>query len=356
MAEDLRIDSHKLIFHPDRVSKWLSGGNIYPLTVEISISGGCNHRCQFCAFDYLGFKAAILEEDLLLDNLRIMAINGVKSVVYAGEGEPLVHKSAPNIIQKTKQLGLDAAMSSNGVLLTETVAESCLPFLSWVRFSVNAGTSQTYQKIHGSRTEDFQTVLANLHNAVEIKLRNNLTTTLGVQLLLIPENINEVVTLGNIMKEIGVDYYTVKPYSHHPKSINNIGQSIDYQNHIDLEKELKELEEPDGFKIYFRHHSMLKRSQHQRHYQQCLGLPFWTFIDSRANVWGCSAFLSDPQFCYGNLHEKSFVQIWESDHRQRVLEYIKNMDISDCRELCRLDEINSYLDQLKHPGAHVNFI
>ena len=37
--------------------------------------------------------------------------------------------------------------------------------------------------------------------------------------------------------------------------------------------------------------------------------------------------------------------------------YFYNMDLEkNCRELCRLDEMNKYLDELVHPGEHVNFI
>ena len=49
---DYRIDSHKLIYHPERVADWMAGNNIYPICMEISPSSSCNHRCQICAFDY----------------------------------------------------------------------------------------------------------------------------------------------------------------------------------------------------------------------------------------------------------------------------------------------------------------
>ena len=47
-----------------------------------------------------------------------LPVKGLKSIVYAGEGEPLLHKEAFDIINYTKALGIDAAVSTNGVLLT----------------------------------------------------------------------------------------------------------------------------------------------------------------------------------------------------------------------------------------------
>ena len=32
------------------------------------------------------------------------------------------------------------------------------------------------------------------------------------------------------------------------------------------------------------------------------------------------------------------------------------LDVTKCRQVCRLDKINSYLWELIHPGHHVNFI
>ena len=56
MSDKIRMDSHKLIFHPERICAWLNGEKIYPIEVEIAPSGACNHRCVFCALDYIGYK------------------------------------------------------------------------------------------------------------------------------------------------------------------------------------------------------------------------------------------------------------------------------------------------------------
>ena len=48
-----RIDSHKLVYHVSRVNGWLNGENIYPIYAEISPSGACNHRCSYCALDFM---------------------------------------------------------------------------------------------------------------------------------------------------------------------------------------------------------------------------------------------------------------------------------------------------------------
>jgi len=354
LSDDIRIDSHKLIFHPDRVASWSRGENIYPLTVEISPSGSCNHRCCFCAFDYLDYQPGFLERDLMIDNLRQMAANGVKSIVVAGEGEPLLNKETPDIINKIREFGMDVGMSSNGVFFTPAIAEQCLSSLTWVRFSVNAGMPNTYQRIHGGGTKDFETVLVNVENAVKLKRERNLATTIGVQLLMIPDNVNEVVELGKRLHKIGVDYFTVKPYSQHPKSLNVIDTSFDYKAFLNIEDQLNKLR-TDSFQVMFRSDSMQKLSQ-CRSYHRCLGLPYWAYIDSKANVWACIAYVGDENFRYGNLHEQSFPAIWQGMQREKVMAHVANMDVAECRELCRLDEINTYLHQLKSPSRHDNFI
>ncbi len=353
MKENIRMDSHKLIYHPDIVARWLDGENIYPIELEIGLTNACNHRCIFCAVDYTGYKPDRIDRKLLIDNLKELAPRGVKSIIYAGEGEPLLHKDAPDIINQTKSLGIDAAMSTNGVLLTPEVSRDCLKSLTWVRFSTAGITDETYDKIQRGKPGDLAKVLYNMEAAVKVKRDQHLPTTLGVQLLLLPDNRNEIVQMGRKLREIGVDYFTIKPFSQHPQSQNIL--QVDYQEMLELEKEVKELQTED-YTIYFRAHSMHKL-ECKRCYKHCWALPFMVYIDAKGNLWPCIVFMGKDTLKYGNLNEESFVEIWEGAHRKEIVDYFMNMDLeTNCRELCRLDEMNRYLEELKNPGGHVNFI
>lgn len=353
MAENIRMDSHKLIYHPDTVARWMNGENIYPIELEIGLTNACNHRCIFCAVDYTGYKPDVMDKQLLLKNLEALAPKGVKSIIYAGEGEPLLHKEAPDIINQTKEFGIDVAMSTNGVLLTPEVSRTCLKSLTWIRFSTAGITDETYDKIQCGKPGDLSKVLFNMEEAVKIKREQKLATTLGVQLLLLPDNKQEIVQMGKELKKIGVDYFTIKPFSQHPQSQHIL--QVDYNEMLDLENEVKELQTED-YKVYFRAHAMQKL-ECERCYEHCWALPFMTYIDAKGNIWPCIVFMGKEELKYGNLNEESFVNIWEGEHRKAIADYFMKMDLNkNCRELCRLDEMNKYLNELKYPGAHVNFI
>ena len=93
-------------------------------------------------------------------------------------------------------------------------------------------------------------------------------------------------------------------------------------------------------------------------YKKCHATPFfWAYVMASGDVYGCSAYLLDERFAYGNLNSQSFKEIWHSEQRRKNYQYIQHsLDISECRKNCRMDEVNSYLWDLKYPPAHVNFI
>jgi len=351
-----RIDSHKLIYHVPRINSWLTGKNIYPIYMEVSPSGACNHRCTFCALDFMEYQKRYLNASVFKERLIEMGQLGVKSIMYAGEGEPFLHKQMSDIIGHTKAAGIDVALTTNGVLFRKMLAEEILGVVEWIKVSINAGTSDTYAKIHGTKPSDFAKVIDNMSYAVRIKRDKGYKCTLGMQMLLLPENQHEVLLLAEIAKNTGVDYVVIKPYSQHLMSKTTKYKNITYSNYLNLSEELSKFN-CDDFSVIFRMNAMNKWDKGFRNYKHCQALPFWSYIDAGGNVWGCSAYLEDERFRYGNIYNDSFQDIWEGEKRTESVRLAeKELDTNQCRVNCRMDEINRYLWELKHPPAHVNFI
>ena len=352
-----RIDSHKLHLHPERVADWSRGKLVYPIYVEIAPAGACNHRCTFCAVDYIGYVVRFLDADVLKERLGEMGRLGVKSVMYAGEGEPLLHKRLGEIIVHAKRAGIDNAITTNAVALTERFAHEALPATSWIKASVNAGTREDYARIHQTDGKDWDRVWKNLAGAVEVRTRLGARCTLGAQMLLLPDNVAGAVDLAKRCRDAGLDYLVIKPYSQHLMSLTHEYEGIDYTPYLHLADDLEALND-ERFHVVFRRHTMQKLADASRHYQKCLSTPhFWAYIMAHGDVYGCSAYLMDQRFLYGNILTQTFEDIWTGEARRRSQTFVENeLDISECRKNCRMDEVNRYLWELRHPDPHANFI
>lgn len=356
MADEYRIDSHKLMLHPGRVARWLAGENIYPIYMEISPSGACNHRCTFCALDYMEYRPRFLQTSLLKERLSELGSLGLKSIMMGGEGEPLLHRDMAEIILHAKGSGIDVAMTTNGVLLTKEFAREALQSISWIKVSINAGTPESYGRIHRTKQDDFERVLANLATAVQVGRELGAECVIGAQMILLPENAAEVQELVAYCRAAGLRYLVIKPYSQHHRSITHEYEDFDYGPYIGMVRQLETCNDSQ-FQVVFRENTMRKMQRDRRGYERCQALPFWSYIDSDGNVWGCSAYLGDEQFLYGNIYEQTFAEIWTGERRRKSLDFVHcDLDPKGCRMNCRMDEINLYLWELTHPGSHVNFI
>jgi radical SAM protein with 4Fe4S-binding SPASM domain len=280
--------------------------------------------------------------------------------MYAGEGEPLLHTKINEIVKLTHDSGIDVAFTTNATVMNDKFIQQSLNKTKWIKVSLNAGMAETYQKIHQSKAGDFDKVMANLKKAVEFKKANNLSCTLGVQSLLLPENADEMDTLAKLCRdELGLDYLVVKPYSQHLSSDTHRYENINYEDYLSLEQQLKKYQ-TDQFNVVFRSHTMQKHIEDpQTRYNKCNATPFfWAYVMADGSLYGCSAYLLDGKFNYGNLNEQSFEKLWHGEKRKENFDFVLNqLDIKDCRKNCRMDDINRYLFDLKENRInHVNFI
>lgn len=347
---DIAIDGTKIMYHPMRVAQWQAAHlsddwevakEVYPLYVEVSPVGACNHRCTFCAVDYIGYKTIQLDGTLLRERLREMGALGVKSVMFAGEGEPLLHKQTnANVIAATGA-GVEVAFTTNGVLLDKL---ETLDLCTWVKVSVNAGTRETYAKVHKAHERDWDRVWLNIAAAA----RRKAACTLGVQMVVLPENEHEQSVLASRATDAGADYVVFKPYSQHKFSITR-----QYENFRAATP--RTFSTADGTAVYWRDDAPSHEAQS---YSKCHATPhFWAYIMADGSVYSCSAYLLDDRFRLGSIADSTFREVWESDLRRRNWEYVRNsLDITECRKNCRMHKANEYLNGVANGVKHQAFI
>ena len=345
------IDGHKLMYHPGRVQKWLDASDdwekikdLYPIYLEIAPVGACNHRCTFCSVDYLGYQSDKQDKSILMERIREMSVLGVKGIMFAGEGEPALWKPLPEVLDLCSEVGIDTSMTTNFVPFTERNIDSFVRNCKWIKVSINAGNEEDYAKIHQTDSGDFKKVITNFERAVKIREENGYSCTLGAQMLLLPENVEGVISLAEIMRDAGADYLVIKPYTQSKYGLSREYEGLKYDG--------------ERFKIVFRVNTMNRLHEKQKPYQTCYSTPnFWGYIMADGSVYTCGAFLRDERFRIGNINDNTFQEIWEGNKREAQQMFMLNeLDITECRKNCRMDEVNRYLWQLKNPVSHVNFI
>src|SRR5512133_1340456 len=125
-------DDPRTLYHPEALLAWEEGKYFPPILAEISPTGRCNQRCQYC-YAMTRIEHDHMDDDLLMRLPNDLEQAGVKAILYQGDGDPLMHKKLADVVNKFK---LPQTISTNGALFTPEFQNKCLDKLNYVRFSV----------------------------------------------------------------------------------------------------------------------------------------------------------------------------------------------------------------------------
>ncbi len=352
------IDGHKLLWHLDRVAEWQEKKLAAPIYVEVSPVSLCNHKCIFCAIDFARGKDFKLDTGSFCTRLKEMGSLGVRSVMFAGEGEPLFHKDLKKFIVTAKRAGMDASLTTNGSLGNYNVWSGLLPYLTWIRFSVDAGNAKSYSRVHNVTENSFFKTIQSIEDAVKVKKDLGLDVTISVQFLLIEENLNSLEDALALFSRIGVDYFSLKPYSLHPQMINKREMFYTEQTAGRVRRLVKKFRKNSKMDIIFRDIAMEKYAAKEKKFKHCRALPFWGYVSSKGDFYTCSVFIGDKRFRAGNVHRQNMSSIFFGRSRKRSISYAaKKLSVAkECRINCRMARVNEFLESLEKKPEHINFI
>jgi cyclic pyranopterin phosphate synthase len=358
----------KLFTHMDCLYAWWRGGNIYPITLEVGPATVCNHYCTWCMHGaYFGKHrddanvakaypdSSIMKFPMYRGVIDELIPLGLKSVILSGSGEPFINREISEFIRYPKKNGVDIAIITNGSMIREEDIVPAVSSATWIRVSLDAGTSQTRQRVHRTPENDFDDTLRNMRRMAAAKKSLNSRAHLGSQIAVCHENIHEIFEVARISKDCGIDYTQIKPVILHPQSSPTQLEREFYEEALSRARATREKLEDERFKVYVKEDQfggVLAPGYEKGAYRRCYA-NFFPIIEANGLVYYCSQTRGLPQFALGDLKKNSFREIWESENRKRINESI---DVMQCQPICRCHPINKALWSIRHPDPGVNFV
>lgn len=306
-----KLPSHLLQFSKDKK----------PVVVW-NVGQRCNLRCVHCYShsknkEYTGELSTSEGKSLLED----LASFGSPVILFSG-GEPLMRPDILELVGYARELGLRAVISTNGTLITGSLAKELKGFgLSYVGISLD-GLKETHDKFRGLKGA-FDQAMDGLRNCQEAGIKVGLRFTInkrnaadipGIFQLLRDENIPRacfyhLVYTGRGSKLIAEDLTIGETR----ETVDLIIGLTDQLFADGLEKEILTVDNhTDGVYIYLK---LLK--EHPERAQNVLELLKMNGGNSTGNGIGCVSWdgsVYPDQFwrhySFGNVRERPFSEIW----------------------------------------------
>lgn len=350
------ITPSKVFSHLGRLANWQRGGVSAPVMVEVDLSNVCSLGCQSCHFAYThvagprkgsaapdGFDGTGRFADLEVFSRAFveMAQVGVKGLVFSGGGEPTLHPQFDAFAQAAAATGLELGMYTLGGHLPEARATLVRELFTWVVISLDAVDATTYaaeKRVPQSRFVEALKGATSLASGRAV---------VGISFLLHAGNWRQLPEMRRLGQRLGAHYVTFRPtIETDPSHLAQIaGDRTWVTAALPLLREYAAYDDVEADPERF-----IEYRDWQRHsYDTCYGIRFVTQLTPDGRLWVCPNRRGLPGSELGDLTTQSFAEIWDRHPGQWT-------DFTDCRAMCRLNQVNKTLATVYAPRAHEAFV
>ncbi|MFA6169179.1 MAG: radical SAM protein [Candidatus Margulisiibacteriota bacterium] len=323
----------KWIHHPDQVKTFLSGRlyEVTPVTAEFAPSLECDMGCPRCTYQEQRLLTAeergrrLMDVKLAAHILDEFKAANLRGVIFSGGGEPFTHPEIIPMMRRTKSLGMQIGVFSNGTHLTKEDAIILLTELEVVFLRIS---------LYLDKPAHLPKVLELLKFIAKVKHETKSPTAVGLGLLVNPRTSDSLATIGDLFQEIMMDgtrqvgqldsaafrpevcypWYDGTQREQYPQALfDEFIRNFEY--HI----------VPDSqFLPNFRPLAIEERFRDINHRQQkqfglCTANPWRISVGYDGGVHLCTEHNGNPFFRIGDFSTQSFREIWHGQRRREVL-------------------------------------
>jgi wyosine [tRNA(Phe)-imidazoG37] synthetase (radical SAM superfamily) len=178
----------------------------FPRQIQLETTNICNHSCSFCAYPAMQREHGTMDKALFRRVVAEAYQLGAREIGLFAGAEPLAYKGLEEMVAYCASLGYEYQyISTNGALGSpERFRKLMDAGLGSIKFSINAGTRESYRRVHGR--DDFDKVLANLRFVSEYRRGLGRPFFLGVSFVAMDETAAEFealkAQLGDAVDEV----------------------------------------------------------------------------------------------------------------------------------------------------------
>ena len=352
-----------------RALQWLNGEAPYPypISIHLNLTLRCAARCVHCS-QWAWPEHAELSLDQIENLFSIFESWGVQTVTFGG-GNPLLHPHICRALELARGHKLQVGIISEGVELSDELADALCRGARWVRFSLDGPTADIHDAIR--RTPGlFDRVGLDI-----LRLRAHASALqIGLNHVVQKSNIHAVSGMIPLAARLNVDTLLFKmPHGEDPAgrylpAAEQWTQFVDWVHHAasqdtrPLHTNLKELGTLLG--SMFRDEDVLRGRPVAGYYRQiqarCFTPLFVLTCDAEGNMYPCDYLQADTrpwggkfakmrnEFCLGNLFEDSKAVL---ENLAKVLRGqvhgLPGAGYPECGDCTRFCQLNSSLTVLE---------
>ena len=247
----------------------------------------------------------------------------------------MAYKRFSEITNLVYQKKLDQGIFTNGFLIHRYMKELSNLF-TFVRVSLDAGSSKIHSKLHDVPESHFPKIIENIRKLV--KMRKGKTPTIGVQFATHQENIKEIKKSVELVRDIGVDYFSIKPVFDR----GSVNEKISKTNLTkdDLDKAFSSVSKyiSNEFKIFYKPQQIISESNNQNMlvYDRCYAGFFGVNVYEDGTITGCGP----HHIAVGNLDTPL------KELEKNIVELSGKLNLKDCPSGCRYHPLNFQLHKI----------
>jgi len=326
----------------------LDGEMCPPRFVDLYPVYGCNHNCIGCDYQDLNSKPRMFSNKDFRTIMYDLDNIGCEAIDWCGGGEPTLHPYLSDMIDLwCEDMGHVTGLLTNGTMMSGKLRESVVDNASYVRFSLECATKETFNAYKRPKSEDvgFDTVIRNIRETVDLRDTTGSKCLVGYKFTIDQNNINDIPTAFTLAKDLGMDSLQFK-------LIRNVPTELDADMIPLVSSQIAGLVgdgAAGGVKV------MANFADYQFK-GGCWMNPLWPTIDAYGDVWACCYYRHrKDEHWLGNIFKDGLRELWYSDYHQEVM---SSIDKCKCLKYdCRFMKYNDFMaDVMVRHRGQVEFL